>query len=75
MLRTAIHPSSQGRPRRSAARAAPPEARLRLRVALYPNFTTPLPQALKRYKSSSRASETSDYEAMVAADQFFRYPR
>lgn len=28
-------------------------------------------KALKRYKSSSRASEASDYEAMVAADQFF----
>ena len=28
-------------------------------------------KALKRYKSSSKSSESSDYEAMIAADNFF----
>lgn len=28
-------------------------------------------KALKRYKSASKNSESSDYEAMVAADRFF----
>ena len=30
-------------------------------------------QALKRYKASSRSSESSDFEAMTSADAFFRY--
>jgi hypothetical protein len=28
-------------------------------------------KAIKRYKSSAKNSESSDYEAMVAADSFF----
>jgi hypothetical protein len=28
-------------------------------------------KALQRYKSASKGSETSDYQAMVAADQFY----
>lgn len=30
-------------------------------------------QALQRYKTQSKATEASDYEAMMAADSYFRY--